>query len=363
MKEPGPLQQADRTFVRVGRRKLSYFSGCDYFRLASHPRVLAALREGVGRHSFNVAASRVTTGNHRLYRQCETALARFFCAPEAVLVSTGYLTNLVVAQALAGQFSHALVDQAAHPSLVEASRFLDCPVLKFESRSARALGETASRCGPGARLIVLTDGMFARDGSVAPLSHYLRVLPSDAALLVDDAHGAGVLGRTGQGTLEHAGISRARVIQTITLSKAFGCYGGAVLCSARLRQQIWSRSTMFAGSTPMPLPVVGAALAAMKLLAQDPAFRSRLHDKAEYLKCRLRLAGQVIPPHPGPIIPVFPRNPAHKKELGERLRRAAIFPPLIQYPGAPAGGFFRFVISSEHSDAQIDALASVLERI
>src|SRR5437762_2382949 len=107
MIEPEPLQQVDRTYVRFRHRKLSYFSGCDYFRLASHPKVLAALREGEQKFGLNVAASRLTTGNHAVYRKLEKLLASFFKAEDALVVSSGYMTNLIVAQALSGSFCHA----------------------------------------------------------------------------------------------------------------------------------------------------------------------------------------------------------------------------------------------------------------
>src|SRR5438445_5952373 len=126
MTEPEPLQQVERTYVRFRKRKLSYFSGCDYFRLASHPEVIAALKEGVTKYGLNVAASRLTTGNHVLYGELEKRLAAFFDAESALLVSGGYVTNLIVAQALGGNFSHAIVDEKAHPSLSDAARLLDC---------------------------------------------------------------------------------------------------------------------------------------------------------------------------------------------------------------------------------------------
>ena len=152
-------------------------------------------------------------------------------------------------------------------------------MLQFKSRDAKRLAVAAQRCGPGSKLLVLTDGMFARDGSAAPLAEYLKVLPKDALILVDDAHGAGVLGRTGQGTLEHAGVSRRRIIQTVTLSKAFGAYGGAILGTARLRQRILDRSQMFVGSTPLPLPLANAALAGVRILKANPSLRRRLLRK------------------------------------------------------------------------------------
>src|SRR5262249_44635100 len=149
--EPGPLQQIDRTYVRSNGRKLSYFSGCDYFRLASHPKVIAGLRNGVRRYGLNVAASRLTTGNHVLYRRLENALADFFQADAALLVSSGYTANLAVAQALAGQYSHALIDAQAHPSLADAAQFLGCPVVQFAHCDAEDLARSCRRFGPSAK--------------------------------------------------------------------------------------------------------------------------------------------------------------------------------------------------------------------
>jgi 7-keto-8-aminopelargonate synthetase-like enzyme len=360
MIEPEPLQQINRTYVRFHQRKLSYYSGCDYFRLASHPRVLAALQTGARKYGLNVAASRLTTGNHALYRELEAELAAFFDAESALLVANGYVTNLIVAQALAGHFSHALIDAGAHPALADAARFLDCPVLQFKSRDPEAVALAVQRCGPGAKLLLLTDGMFSSDGSAAPLAEYLKVLPKDALILVDDAHGAGVLGRQGQGAPEHAGVNRRRIIQTVTMSKAFGAYGGAILGSARLRQQILDRSRMFVGSTAPPPPLVNAALAGVRVLQADKTLRPRLLRNAARVKTALRAAGLPLPETPGPIVPLLPRNPGEAARLNRALLAAGIYPPFIRYPGGPPSGYFRFVISSEHTPAQLEALLVVL---
>jgi len=362
MTEPEPLQQVDRTCVCYRGRKLAYFSGCDYFRLASHPRVIAALREGLKEYGLNVAASRLTTGNHVLYRELEAELARFFAAESALVVASGYATNLIVAQALAGNFSHALVDDGAHTSLSDAVRFLDCPVLRFKSRDAQALARAAHRCGPGAKLAVLTDGMFAGDGSAAPLAEYLEVLPKDALIVVDDAHGAGVLGRTGKGTVEHAGVNRRRIIQSITLSKAFGAYGGAILCGASFRQRILNKSRMFVGSTPLPLPLASAALAGIRILKTDGSLQRRLINNAAYVKTALREAGMALADKPGPIVPLRPRRGNQALTIKRALITAGIFPPFLKYPGGPPKGYFRFVISSEHDRPQLNRLISVLRR-
>jgi 8-amino-7-oxononanoate synthase len=360
MIEPEPLQQIDRTYVRSHGRKLSYFSGCGYFRLASHPEVIAALKEGLAKYGLNVAASRLTTGNHALYGKLEERLAEFFEAESVLLVSGGYVTNLIVAQALAGNFSHAVVDEKAHPSLWDAARLMDCPVLDLKHQSVPHLEQIVRRCGPGARLLLMTDGMFAHDGSVAPLAKYLQVLPKDALILEDDAHGAGVVGKTGKGSLEHEGVGRKRVIQTITLSKAFGVYGGAILGAASLRQRILEQSKMFLGSTPVPLPLANAAMKSVQILKGDRSLRERLIANTKFVKESLHAGARMSDFTPGPIAPIIPGRSKEAVEIKRRLMKAGIYPPFVKYATGPASGYFRFVISSEHSREQLERLVTVL---
>jgi 8-amino-7-oxononanoate synthase len=358
--EPDPLQQVDRTWVYFRGRKLSYFAGCDYFRLSTHPEVLSALRAGLEDYGWTVAASRLTTGNHLLYKELELQLAQFFQAPTALLVPSGYLTNLAVAQALAGQCSHVLVDEAAHPSLWDAANAFDCPVLSFGHRSAQSLAATVTRCGADARIVMLTDGMFSRDGSVAPLKDYQQVLPRDAMLLVDDAHAAGVLGAKGRGSLEHTGVDRKRVTQTVTLSKAVGTFGGAILGSAALRRKIIDKSHIFVGSTPLPLPIVCATRQALKILRADKTLRSRLFQNTKFVRDGLRSCGLAFPETPGPIVAAKPTSAAAEAKIRTTLLKTAIYPSLISYPGGPPCAYLRFVISSEHTRAQLDNLVAAL---
>lgn len=355
-----PLQQVDRTFVIHRGRKLSYFGGCDYFRLASHPAVLAAVRAGLDQFGLNVAASRRTTGNHLLYDKLETALAAFFRVEAATLVSSGYLTNLVAAQALAGEFTHALMDERSHSSLFDAAKLLDCPLLLFRHRDATDASRIARSAGRRAKIVVLTDGLFSHSGQVAPLDEHLRLLPKSAVLLVDDAHGAGTLGGHGRGTVEFLGVTARRIIQTITLSKAFGVYGGAVLGPQRLRERIISRSRLFTGNTPLPLPLANAALTAINVLGADATLRRRLLFNSSTVKTAVREAGFTPPDGPGPILPILPPTPRAGDLLRRRLLARNIHPPFIRYPGGPAPGYFRFAISSEHTTAQLDELVEAL---
>src|SRR5262249_49593610 len=161
---------------------------------------------------------------------------------------------------------------------------------------------------------------------------YLDILPADAQLLVDDAHGAGVLGKTGKGSPEHAGVRRERVIQTITLSKAFGTFGGTILCTPALRNRIISRSELFAGTTPLPWPVAEAARQACRLLRAGRKLSERLSDNSERIKEKLRAAGLSLPHTPGPIVALTPRDARIRTRLERALFAAGIYPSFIKYP-------------------------------
>jgi 7-keto-8-aminopelargonate synthetase-like enzyme len=170
-----------------------------------------------------------------------------------------------------------------------------------------------------------------------------------------------MIGATGQGTAEYAGVPRRRIIQTVTLSKAFGCYGGAILCEAGLRRKLITRSAMFAGSTPLPLPLAHATLKAMKLLRSDSGLRCRLDHNVNYIKTALRSWGRSVPHTPAPIIGIIPRAAAEAAKMRRRLLSRGVFPSFIRYPGGPEKGYFRFVISSEHSQWQLDDLLEGLK--
>jgi 7-keto-8-aminopelargonate synthetase-like enzyme len=359
MTEPEPLEFVGVNTVRFRGRTWLHFSGCDFFRLARDPRLASAAKKSLAESGLNVAASRITTGNHDIYSRLEKELATFFAAESALLLPDGYLAPLAAASALAGEFSHALIDESAHGALVDAARMLDCPAIKFGHRDVANLKKVLSKCGKNARPLLLTDGVFSYDGSVAPLRDYLKILPHGGMMLVDDAYGAGILGATGQGTLEFEKVSRRRVIQCATLSKAFGAYGGVVLTSPALRSKIISRSRAFAGTTPLPPPLAGAAMAALKILRAEAQRRKKLFQNVAFVRNELRAAGWEIAETPGPIVKLPELPAAAEQAVKRRLLAAGIYPPYLRY-GTMTHGTFRFIISSEHTAAQLEKLCAVL---
>lgn len=345
-----PLEQVGRVHARHRGRKLIYFGGCDYYRLASDARLKKIVARTLQKEGLNVAASRVTTGNHPIYEQLEAALGVFFKVEAALVTSTGYTANLVIAQAMSGQFSHVVIDERAHASLKDAAQFFNCPIMEYKHCDSPHAAQAVARCGPFARIALLTDGVFALDGAIAPLPELIRVLPPDGMLLLDDAHGAGVLGKNGRGTAEHFAVGDKCIVRSITLSKAFGTFGGAVLGSRQICRKIVSHSRLFAGSTPPPLPLAEAAVYALALVQGDECLRARL-------KQNTKLAGVEFP-----ILTVAPKSRSEARQLKRDLLKAGILPSLIQYPGGPSTGYFRFAISSEHTRAQIERLLAVIQK-
>ncbi len=362
---PQPLQQVDRVFVKSRGRTWVYFGGCDYFRLASHPAVVRAAHDAIDRFGLNVAASRRTSGNHAVYNRLESALKRFFGAPSAVLTSNGYSTAIVVAQALAGDVTHLLLDEHAHGCLVDAGDVLRCKVVRFAHRNVDDLRRKLRALTATARVIVATDGMFSATGSLAPLPEYLKALPASGRLWIDDAHGAGALGKTGKGTWEALTGTGPfhgdeRVLMTLTLSKSFGCYGGGVLGPQALSDSIRLRSRLFTGNTPLPPPFAAASLKAVEILRKTPRLRTKLLANVTLLRRSLRGLGWPVEDSMSPVLALMPTDEKTAPAIQKRMHRAGILPPFMRYPGGNDSGFFRIALSSEHTREQIKALVSAV---
>jgi 7-keto-8-aminopelargonate synthetase-like enzyme len=353
---PEPIQQIDRVYALWRGRKFHYFAGCDYLGMASDPEVLQSAQTALKEQGLNVAASRKTTGNHSLYGDLEEKLRHFFGAPAAVLVSSGYLSNPALAQALKGQAEVMLLDELAHGSLQDAAELGGFQTVRFKHRNPGDFRAKIAECR-GKRVLAATDGVFALSGKIAPVADYLKSLPSDGWLLIDDSHGAGVLGGNGRGTASHFHLSDSRIIQTTTLSKAFGVYGGAILGSAEIREKIVAGSRIFTGNTPLPLPLAAAAMTALDPRKNQQA-RAALRKRIEYFQSRW------MPDWDGatPILALAPKGEREKAELLECLSEASVYPSFILYPGGPQNGCFRFAFSAEHSVEQLDALGRCLRK-
>lgn len=357
----GPeVVQIDPTTVAWRGRELTYFGGSDYFRLSWNREVRRSIRRAVDTLGPNVSASRTTTGNHPLYAVLERDLARMFRFPSALLTSSGYLAPLVAGRGLAGGAGHVYLAATAHGCLRDAADLLGLPQTEFAS--VGSLQEQLHRPGKHSSPLVMTNGLSPLDGSLAPVSDLLSILPEAGWLLVDDAHGVGTLGRHGRGILEVQGVRDPRVILTGTLSKAFGCYGGFVLGSKAFRERVVGQGRFFQGNTPPPLPWVDGARTALRMIQEQGEGWRRT------LAARIQQVRAVFPDSdprrkaPGPTFVLVPKDPRATRCIQRELLRAGIYPSWIRYAQGPADRFFRFAMSSAHNVRQVSILHDAVSK-
>ena len=355
-----PLDFVDATHVRVGRRALLYFAGTNYLGLGRHPQILEAMRKALEAGMTQPGASRATTGEHRLYREAETALAKFFRLPAAALVPSGYLAPLAAVHALRPYSTHVLLGDQAHACVQDAAVIAGLPAQRFTQGGTADLRKCLRTLPRSARPLILTDGTFGTRGGIAPLRDYLAALPKCGWLLVDDAHGAGVVGPGGRGAIAHFGLRDPRIVQTISLAKAFGVGGGAVLGDAKLMDALRGRAAAFVGSTSMPLAIAAGVMAGLNVLRAEPRRVRRLQTNAQRLHELLPSHAEIFSSSLTPITAIIPSAPARAEAMRVALLRAGIYPPFIRYLSGPATGFFRLAVSSEHTTDDIECLASAV---
>ncbi|MGO9309500.1 MAG: aminotransferase class I/II-fold pyridoxal phosphate-dependent enzyme [Spirochaetia bacterium] len=357
----GPeLRFIDRTHVVFQGKPYLFFGGTDYHRLASHPDVVAACRQEAESGGLSCAGSRITTGNNPLYERLEQKLSKFLGAEEVVLCSGGYLSNTVALEALADDYRRFFVDSDAHVSLRGAARFLSHDrVSTFRHAEPDDLSrQIRSSLHSGERPLVLTDGVAAYDGELSPLGEYWEIVRNrGGSLLVDDAHGIGTVGPGGKGSPAASRLPPVAFVQTGTLSKALGAFGGLVAGSTGLAARIIDRSQAFVGATAVPPPLAAAAIRSIEILEANPEMISALQTHTVRTRERLAAMGLVTGSSPAPIISITHRDAARNERLRLILLERGLYLPLIRdYPGSPPGGHFRLTLSSVHTDQDVTRL-------
>ncbi len=360
---PGPVVRfVDRDYVLVDGRKLLYLAGTDYHRLSAHAMTRSAMARSVESMGVGPTGSRATTGNHEVYGRLEEKIAQFFDVEAAVVLPGGYMSNIILLQAIADTFDTIFLDEKSHPSIVDAASMAAGTAGKKVFRYAHVSPQDLrtkmrKHLMAGSRPLIMTDGVFPFDGVMPPLRDYAEIIEDyDGKIVLDDAHAMAVTGRQGKGSWEEAGIGRDRIYQTGTLSKAFGAYGGIIPGSGELAWRIHQRSSAFAGCTGLPLPVAAAAIFTVSYLFSNRQKITALQKKATGLKARFRKLGLSMPDNPVPVFPVYFNDEDKNDRLKKLLIKNGIYPSFIKYPGAPADGMFRFIITSSTTDEQADLL-------
>lgn len=354
------VESTTATTITIAGREVVAFGGCNYLGLAHHPAVAEALAEGMAQFGLSTTASRETTGNTIVHDDLERDLARFTGQESAILLAEGYTANIAVAQALSRSLGVALIDARAHRSIRAAATAAGMQVCEYEHLNPDSAAWLARQYAD-AGVAILTDGVFAADGALAPLPGLLRALPRHrAALVVDDCHGFCVLGNRGSGTIEHFGIDDPRVVMTTTLAKGLGCYGGAVLGRRPLIEAVREHADVYRRSTPVPTPVAAAARAAVRTLEIDATLLATLRRNTEHLRRGLSALGLPVHDQAIPIFTFVLEPASAMPAVHAALLREGLYAPFIEYPGGPTPQFFRVTVTARHSPEQIDALLAGL---
>ncbi|HWM66734.1 MAG TPA: 8-amino-7-oxononanoate synthase [Steroidobacteraceae bacterium] len=273
----GFVETGSRVTTVVNGRQLVDFSSNDYLGLARHPAVAAAMSECAERYGSGSGASHLVTGHGVEHTRLEEELAAFTRRERALLFSTGYMANLAVMTTLASRGETVLLDRLSHASLIDGGLLSGARFKRFAHADVHA-AESALAAHAKSAVVVATDGVFSMDGDIGPLSALARVSRShDAWLVVDDAHGLGVIGATGRGTVEHFGLDAEAVpVLMGTLGKAFGSFGAFVAGSAELIELLMQKARSYIYTTALPQPVAAASRKALEIAQRETWRRERV---------------------------------------------------------------------------------------
>jgi 8-amino-7-oxononanoate synthase len=352
----------DPTRVRIDGRELLNFSSNDYLSLRTHPALIEAAQVAMARYGLGAGAAHLITGHSREHHALEEELADFTGRERALLFSTGYMANLGVVAALTGRHDTVLADRLNHASLLDAVRLAGARLKRYAHADLPAVQRAL---GGGASLIV-TDGVFSMDGDLAPLTRLAALAQQHGAwLMVDDAHGLGVLGTHGGGSLEQQGLdARQAPILIGTLGKAFGSFGAFVAGEAVLIEYLLQRARTYIYTTAVPPAIAAATRAALRLVRAEGWRRERL--RALVQRFRAASAAHALPllPSQTPIQPLLLGDTALALRTAQRLEELGFLVSAIRPPTVARGtARLRITLCAAHRDEDVDALVAALARL
>ena len=358
------VESADGPHLLVDGHRYLAFCSNDYLGLAHHPALIEAACRGAERYGVGAGASALISGHTEAHEALEARLARFVRLPRALHFGAGYLANLGLVAALAGRGGTVFSDELNHACLVDGARLSRAEVQVYPHLDVAALGRLLESCTTAEKLVA-TDAVFSMDGDLAPLPELLELCERhDAWLVVDDAHGFGVLGERGRGALSQFGIASPRIAYMGTLGKAAGVHGAFVAGDEALIEWLVQRARTYVFTTASPPLLACALMASLELIEQEESRRNhlralvgRLRQRLEDLPWRLRASDT-------PIQPLIVGDNRAALDLAEGLRSRGIWVPAIRPPTVPAGtARLRIALSAAHSVEHVDELAAALHEL
>ncbi len=359
------LQSPQDAEVEIGGRRVINLSSNNYLGLTSHPRLIEAAVAATRTWGAGSGAVRTIAGTLAIHEELEARLAAFKGTEAALPLQSGYTANLAVLGACLDQPDAVVSDQLNHASIIDGIRLTRAHRYRFGHRDLDDLEAqlAAARREGCRRVLVVTDGVFSMDGDIAPLPGIVeRAEAARAAVMVDDAHASGVLGRQGRGSVDHFGLQGRVEIQVGTLSKAMGVLGGYVAAPRAVRDTLIRAGRPFLFSTSHPPAVVAACLAAIAVMEEEPERQERLWANTRHFKAGLERLGFDCGRSETPITPVIVGEGARAMALSDALRERGVFAQGIGFPTvARDGGRVRTIVTAAHTPAQLDRALEAFE--
>jgi 8-amino-7-oxononanoate synthase len=361
-RSPANIQVSQGSYITVAGKQLLNFASNDYLGLAIDPRLKAAAIAAIQTYGTGSTGSRLVTGQRPLHRELEESIARLKKSSDALVFSSGYAANLGTIAALVGDRDLIIADQYNHSSLKNGAILSRAKVLEYRHCDLVHLRELLENYrNRSRRCLLVTDTVFSMDGDLCPLPEIMELATEfDCMVLVDEAHGTGVLGATGAGAIEHFKLDPDRIVCIGTLSKALGSLGGYVSGSAKLIDFLRNRCASWIYTTALSPADTAAALKAIELITTQPAIRQQLWQNIEYFKKLLAATSIKILPSDSAIICWELSDAQTALQMSQMLSDQGIFAPAIRPPTVPTSRI-RFTLTANHRSADIEKLATVLE--
>ena len=341
--------------INLDGRDVVLLGSNNYLGLSTHPQVIAAAIEATQAFGTGASGSRLISGNSERYTTLETNLAKTKHTEAALVFSSGYTANTSIIPVLAGEGDLILSDALNHASIIDGCRLSRATKKVYRHCDIAHLKTLLSESTTFRRRLIVTDGVFSMDGDIAPLPDiYEAATQYEAMLLVDDAHGFGVLGKDGSGTVAHFGLEGTDIIQMGTLSKAIGALGGYIAGSRGLVELLINKARGFIFTTGLPPATLAAANAALDVMRSSPELRQRLFLHARCLKTALTNLGYTLLPSETQILPVVLGSPQQATSTANALLAEGVFAPAIRPPAVPPDtSRLRLTVMATHTEAEI----------
>jgi len=353
-------------WLKVDGQKVLNFCSNNYLGLANHPKMVAAVKKVVDEFGVGPGAVRSIAGTMDIHLELERRLAKFKGVDACISFQSGFTANLATIPCLVGKEDGILSDELNHASIIDGCRLSGATIIRFNHADAADLElKILGNKNKYRRLLAITDGVFSMDGDMAPLDKIYEVTSKyDVMLMVDDAHGEGVVGKGGRGIVDHFGLHGKVDIEVGTMSKAFGVMGGMVAGNSKLIEWIRQRGRPFIFSSALTPADVAACLTAVDLLEESTELVDRLWENGNYFKAEMKKMGFDTGFSQTPITPVMLGEAKLAKDFSKDLFNEGVFAMALGFPTVPLGkARIRVMISATHSKNDLDQGLEAFQRI